>query len=134
MYEIKIFFTKLFKTKRHIQQELFFVKHIFLFCATLNIFIHYESLYWAAHNLFSCHKILFCNSDNFGAEPNFYLKYLFCWQNIAFLCNTTFCRKPVSACFWTKELHIGPYLWSFKNTQCWRLQIAGLPISDKEPH
>ena len=40
----KYFFTKLFKTKRYIQQELFFVKHIFLFCATLNIFIHYESL------------------------------------------------------------------------------------------
>ena len=35
-----------------------------------------------------------------------------------------FCRKPVSTCFWRKELHSRRYLRSFKNTQ----GIQGTPL------
>ena len=44
------------------------------------------------------------------------------------------CREVVSACFWRKELRHGRYLWSFKNTQGWKLQLVCLCISDKEPY
>ena len=37
-----------------------------------------------------------------------------------------FCRKPVSACFWRKELHSRRYFRSFKNTQGLKLHFAGL--------
>ena len=37
-----------------------------------------------------------------------------------------FCRKPVSTCFWRKELHSRRYLRSFKNTHGWKLHFAGL--------
>ena len=37
-----------------------------------------------------------------------------------------FCRKPVSTCFWRKELHSRRYLRSFKNTHGWKLHFACL--------
>ena len=37
-----------------------------------------------------------------------------------------FCRKPVSSCFWRKELHSRCYLRSFKKTHGWKLHFARL--------
>ena len=34
-----------------------------------------------------------------------------------------FCRKPVSICFWRKELHSRRYFKSFKNTQSLKLHF-----------
>ena len=35
-------------------------------------------------------------------------------------------REPVSTCLWRKKLRSGRYLSSFKITQGWKLQFAGL--------
>ena len=35
-----------------------------------------------------------------------------------------FCREPISACFWRKELHHGRYFRSFKNTEGGSLQVC----------
>ena len=66
-----------------------FCKHIFLFCATLNIFSQPESS-------FGCHIIFFVATRYFFVthlillpNSNFYVKYFFNWHN-TILCNTRF--------------------------------------------
>ena len=37
-----------------------------------------------------------------------------------------FCKKPVSTCFWRKEIHSRRYLRTFRNTHGWKLHFSRL--------
>ena len=76
-----------------------------------------------AKSLFLSFEVLYEESI-YGEVP---FKYT-CWHSWDFrrCLEQLFCRKPVSACFWRKELHNRRYLRSFKNTQGLKLHFAGL--------
>ena len=59
------FCTKLFN-QHNIQYTILtiFCQHVFLFCATLNIFSQHELTFWVSHKASCCYKILFCDSQD----------------------------------------------------------------------
>ena len=64
-------------------------------------------------------------------EENIYGEVLFkypCTPSWEFqpLFRVVILKKPVSTCFWRKELHSRRYLRSFKNTHGWKLHSAHL--------
>ena len=85
-------------------------------------------------NYFVLHSLCFCLSKFYMKKISM-VKYF--WTTLADLTGSfsrcleqLLCRKPVSACFWRKELHSRRYLRSLKNTQGCILLVYKFLISN----
>ena len=74
-----------------------FCQHVFLFCAALDIQSN-ESHFQMSQFVFCCHNLFFCDSHNFGAQRNFYMKYFFVDTTKLFVQQVTFFCATCTEC------------------------------------
>ena len=85
---------------------------------------------WIAKKFFFLRSFYFCISKFLMRKTSMVKSFS---STLAYLPGSFSCcleqllsRKPVTTCFWRKELHSRRYIRSFKNTHGWKLDFARL--------